>query len=221
VTGRLTFVAGLVAAVGLAGPAALASTTPVGPLPSGPTETVSLGAGATFTATLPKSQAPGRVWRIARAFDSSVVRELSEGETTKAVRVTFRAVGSGTTTVVFALTKGETAHAEAAHTFRVVVGGSGCPSLLPLPADPISPAVAAALKADPAKNKPQVTGAVVAPQDVQRGAQVKARCGPTVWQRTVVVSITDRAFLPSQSLSQRVVFVGRTSSGWRVWQRAH
>jgi hypothetical protein len=138
--------------------------------------------------------------------------------------VTFRAVRAGTTTVVFALTRGETAKAEAAHSFRVVVGGSGsaCPAnLLSLPANPINPAVAAALKSDPAKNRPQVTGAVVAPQDVQRGAQVKAQCGPTVWQRTVVVSITDRAFLPSQSLSQRVLFVGRTSGGWKVWQRAH
>jgi hypothetical protein len=42
-----------------------------------------------------------------------------------------------------------------------------------------------------------------------------------VWQRTVVVYITDRALLPSQSAAQRVLFVGRTDAGYRVWLRAH
>jgi hypothetical protein len=42
-----------------------------------------------------------------------------------------------------------------------------------------------------------------------------------VWQRTVVVYVTDRAFLPAQSASQRIVFVGRTAAGYRVWQRVH
>jgi hypothetical protein len=41
------------------------------------------------------------------------------------------------------------------------------------------------------------------------------------WRRTVVVYVVDRAFLPSQSASQRVLFVGRTRAGYRVWQRAH
>jgi hypothetical protein len=102
------------------------------------------------------------------------------------------------------------------------VTSANCPhDLLPLPANPITPSVAAALVGDRAANRPQVTGAAVASTDVQRGAQVKAQCGARLTRRTVVVYITDRALLPSQSLSQRVVFVGRTSHGYRVWQRAH
>jgi hypothetical protein len=141
--------------------------------------------------------------------------------------VTFRAVDEGTTRVVFALTRGERAHAYAARTFKVVVSraataGSACPTnLLQLTANPIGPAVTAALVDDSVANRPQVTGAMIASRDTQRGPEVKAACGTRVWQRTVVVYITDRALLPSQSLSQRVVFVGRTGAGYRIWERAH
>jgi hypothetical protein len=58
----------------------------------------------------------GRVWRIARPFNGKVVRETREGETKQQVWVTFRAVGKGSTRVVFALTRGETPHAYAAST---------------------------------------------------------------------------------------------------------
>jgi hypothetical protein len=203
---------------------ALSDSTPVGPLPSGPTSTVHLRPYATYRATLPKPSPAGRVWRIARAFDSQVVQEVAEGETAAgAIWVDFRAVGAGTTRVVFALTRGETAHAYAARTFAFVVAGqAACPTgLLPLTANPIGPASAASLASDPPKNKPQVTGAWIAVQDAARGAQVKAQCGVKTWRRTVVVYVVDRAFLPSQSASQRVLFVGRTRAGYRVWQRAH
>ena len=105
----------------------------------------------------------------------------------------------------------------------VARGGNGCPTtaLLPLDADAIGPSVSAAFSADPAKNRPQVVGAMLAAQDTDRGPQVKRDCGTRVWQRTVVVYITDRAFLPSASISERVLFVGRTPAGYRVWQRAH
>jgi len=222
---QLLALAVIAVATGAAASTALSDAPPVGPLPDGPTKTVSLAAGRIFEATLPKPAARGRVWRIARAYDSSVVRQVREGETARAVWVTFRAVAPGATTVVFALTRGETRHAEAARRFRLVVtkrSTGSCPrDLLPLPADPIGPAAAAALAADSAKNAPQVTGAVIASKDVQRGPQVKTRCGSVVSRRTVVVYITDRALLPSQSLSQRVVFVGRTTHGYRVWGRAH
>jgi CelD/BcsL family acetyltransferase involved in cellulose biosynthesis len=217
----------MTSAAGLAASAALSSAPPVGALPNGPTKAVSLAGGATFTATLPKAAVAGRVWRIARAYDAAVVREVREGESKRAVWVTFRAVAPGTTTVVFALTRGETAHAYAARSFRLVVAkrrasASGCPrDLLPLTANSIGPAVVAALIDDSAKNRPQVTRAAIAPEDAQRGPEAKARCGATVWRRTVVVSITDRALLPSQSLSQRVLFVGRTPAGYRVWRRVH
>ncbi|HZO98237.1 MAG TPA: hypothetical protein VFB42_12785 [Gaiellaceae bacterium] len=97
-----------------------------------------------------------------------------------------------------------------------------CPgNLLPLGRNAIGPAAAAALRADPPRNRPQVRGAMLAPADAARGPQAKAQCGRTVWERTVVVYLLDRAFLPSQSASQRVVFVGRTPAGYRVWARAH
>src|SRR5206468_1137994 len=106
---------------GPAATAAIASAPRVGPLPKGPVTTIELAAGRTFTASLPKPSLAGRVWRIARIFDAHVVRELREGESATAVKVTFRAVGAGTTRVVFALTRGETAHAYAARTYKVVV----------------------------------------------------------------------------------------------------
>jgi predicted secreted protein len=100
---------------------AVASATPVGPLPNGPTTTIAARIGHSFTVRLPKPKVAGRVWRIARPFDSQVVRETREGETAKDIWVTFRAVSGGSTKVVFALTKGETRHAYAAHTYKVVV----------------------------------------------------------------------------------------------------
>jgi len=100
---------------------AFASAPPVGPLPNGPTMTVRLAVGRNHTARLAQPQVAGRVWRIARSFDARVVREVREGETKGQVWVTFRAVGRGSTRVVFALTRGETAHAYAARSFRFVV----------------------------------------------------------------------------------------------------
>jgi predicted secreted protein len=100
---------------------AFASAPPVGKLPNGPTTTVQLVVGRNYTVRLPQPQVAGRVWRIARPFDSRVVREVREGETKQQVWVTFRAVGRGSSRVVFALTRGETAHAYAARSFRLVV----------------------------------------------------------------------------------------------------
>jgi hypothetical protein len=62
---------------------------------------------------------------------------------------------------------------------------------------------------------------MLARNDAVRGPQARRACGRTVWERTVVVYILDRALLPSQSASQRVLFVSRFESGYRVWQRAH
>jgi microcompartment protein CcmK/EutM len=199
--------------------AALAAAPPVGPLPTGPTKSIRVSAGETFTVTLPKSEIAGRVWRIARSYDDDVVLQVAEGDSPKVAWVTFRSVGAGTTRVVFALTRGETARA-AARTFVVTVPRAGCPDdLLPLGANAIGPAVTAALRADPARNRPQVTAAMLATSDRQRGPQARAECGARVWRRTLVVYIIDRAVLPAQSAAQRVLFVGRTPHGYRVWQR--
>lgn len=99
---------------------------------------------------------------------------------------------------------------------------AACPKgALPLPANPLGSAAAAALRADTPKNRPLVTGATLAPYAGVRGEQAKRACGAALWRRTVVVYVLDRSFLPSQSASQRVVFVARFRGGWRVWQRAH
>jgi hypothetical protein len=201
--------------------AASATAPPVGPLPPGPTTSVRVGPGGGFLVTLPRPAVAGGSWRVARAFDAKVVGQTWEHTTPSGgVELGFAAAGAGTTKLVFAVTRGETARAYASRTVRVTVG-QGCPTLKVLPADPLTPAIATALKLDPASNRPQVVAAAIAPHDTSRGPQATAQCGKRVAARTVSVSIVDRALLPSQSASQRVVFVGRTSAGWVAWERAH
>ena len=94
--------------------------------------------------------------------------------------------------------------------------------LLPLTgANPIGPATAAALRYSKTTSRSQVVSAALATMDRSRGLQAKFACGTSVYRRTVVVYITDRAALPSQGLSQRVFFVGRFETGYRVWQVVH
>lgn len=93
--------------------------------------------------------------------------------------------------------------------------------LLPLTANAIGPAAAAALRRERPADRPQVVSAALATDDRGRGAEAKFECGARVWRRTVVVYITLRAFFPSASLSERVDFVGRFKSGYHVWQVVH
>jgi hypothetical protein len=106
-----------------------------------------------------------------------------------------------------------------------------CPKrLLPLTPDAVSKAAAAALRAVPRLYAPIDTrGAIVtkasrASYDTDRGRTPKIQCGDRVWHRTVVVYLffprAER--IPSASLSQGVVFVGRGRRGaWRVWEKIH
>jgi len=105
----------------LTGPIAGASAPPVGPLPPGRTARIQTAAGELVAVALPRSNG-GRVWRIARPFDSSIVTEDSEANVGNNVVVVFRARGKGGTRLVFALTRGERAHAYQARTFVVNVG---------------------------------------------------------------------------------------------------
>lgn len=93
--------------------------------------------------------------------------------------------------------------------------------LLPLTANPIGPSVKAALRYTNRGAKPQVVRADLATVDHDRGGGAKFECGSRAWRRTVVVYITLRGFLPSASLSEKVFFVGRFKSGYRVWQLVH
>lgn len=100
--------------------AGLADSTPIGPLPSGPTSTIQTQKGQLVAFALPR-RAGGRVWRIARPFDSHVVQEVTEADVGASVVLVFKATGSGKTTVSFALTRGETAKAYESRRFVVIV----------------------------------------------------------------------------------------------------
>jgi hypothetical protein len=93
--------------------------------------------------------------------------------------------------------------------------------LLPLTPNSVGLAATAALRDTRPADRPQVAVADLATADRGRGPEAKFACGTRVWRRTVVVYVTLRAFLPSASLSERVVFVGRLRSGYRVWQVVH
>jgi hypothetical protein len=89
--------------------AAQADSTPVGPLPKGPVTTVATSPNQLVAVALPRATAKsGLVWRIARQYDSTVVREVSEADVGPNVVLVFKVVGRGTTSLVFALTRGDT-----------------------------------------------------------------------------------------------------------------
>ena len=106
-------------AVVLAGPGA-ATAPPVGPLPPGPTSTIQTTKGQLVAMALP-NRPNGRVWRVAAAINAKVIRQVSEGNVGKSVVVVYEAVGSGSATVTFALTRGETAKVYEARRYSVKV----------------------------------------------------------------------------------------------------
>jgi len=113
--------AALVAVVALAGATAAAtraSSPPIGPLPPGAHATVTTKAGELVAIALPH-RSGGRVWRIARRFDGSVLREVSEADVGQSVVIVFKAVRPGALTLSYALTRGETTKALEARTFTV------------------------------------------------------------------------------------------------------
>jgi hypothetical protein len=115
----LTLTGTLVAAAALAGGAA-ADSTPVGALPAGPTSTIATQKGELVSFALP-TRSNGRVWRVARAVNSSVLRQVGEADVGQSVVLVFKAVGKGKATVFFGLTRGETAKAFASRRYTVNV----------------------------------------------------------------------------------------------------
>ena len=101
--------------------AATAASPPVGALPPSPLTKVATQKGQLVAVALP-GRATGRVWRVARPFDSSVVDEVYEGQIGNTTVLVFRAVGSGFTRLVFALTAGEGPKAFEARRLQVKVG---------------------------------------------------------------------------------------------------
>ena len=98
--------AALLALVG-AGPGH-ADSTPVTSLPAGPMVTTTTKPGLLVAVALPRaSQSSGLVWRLARKFNSGVVRQISEADVGTSVVLVYKVVGRGNTSLVFALTRGD------------------------------------------------------------------------------------------------------------------
>ena len=109
-----------VAAAAVLAGVGLADSTPVGPLPKGPTSAIQTQKGQLVAVALPH-RANGRVWRVARQYNARVVQQVSEADIGKNVVLVFRAAGTGTTTIAFGLTRGETAKAYESRRFTVRV----------------------------------------------------------------------------------------------------
>ena len=112
----------LAIAVALEIPVARADSTPIGTLPRGPVSTITTSPSQLVAVALPHaSKKSGLSWRIARGYDANVVREISEADVGANVVVVFKVVGRGKTSLVFALTRGDTsAKAVKAATHRIL-----------------------------------------------------------------------------------------------------
>jgi hypothetical protein len=104
---RLAAAALAVAAV-LAPVSALADSTPIGPLPKGPTTTITAKRGGLVAVALPKD--PKLVWRFARPARGAgpVAKQVAETDAGPSVVVVYRIAQRGTVTIAYALTKGDT-----------------------------------------------------------------------------------------------------------------
>jgi hypothetical protein len=89
--------------------AARGDSTPIGPLPPGPVSTITTSPNQLVALALPHApKTSGLVWRLARRYDSRVVRQISEADVDANVVVVFRVLSRGKTSLVFALTRGDT-----------------------------------------------------------------------------------------------------------------
>jgi hypothetical protein len=120
---RLTVLVATVATCLVLAASSSADSTPVGPLPQGPIQTISVKKGQLVAVALPKASASsGLVWRIARSYDAQVVQQAEEADVGQRTVVVFRATGTGRTSVIFAQTRGDSsARAVKALRFRIQV----------------------------------------------------------------------------------------------------
>ena len=98
---------------------ALASSPPVGPLPPGPVTSITTPKGTLGSVAL--TSRTGKSWRLARAVSAKVLVEVSEANVGSSVVIVYRAVGRGSVSVRYGLTRGETRKAYASATFNVHV----------------------------------------------------------------------------------------------------
>lgn len=122
---RIAAIASVAALLSLAGASAgHADSTPVGPLPAGPVSKTTTKPGQLIAVALPRAkQGSGLVWRVARAYNSRIVRQVSEGDLGANVVLVYKVVGRGDTSLVFAQTRGDSSSkAVKAATYRVHSG---------------------------------------------------------------------------------------------------
>jgi hypothetical protein len=119
-TALVAVAAALTVALATMAGAGIAAAPPVGPLPAGPTSTISTQAGQLVAFALPH-RANGKVWRLAGKIDPKVVLQVSEGDIGSNVVLVFKATGKGSAKLSFGLTRGETAKAYEARRFLVNV----------------------------------------------------------------------------------------------------
>lgn len=104
--GLASLVTGLVLAIIAA---AQAASTPVGPLPAGPVSVTTTAPNQLVAVALRRApRQSGLVWRLARRYDSQIVRQISEADIAGNVLLVFKIVGRGNTRLVFAMTRGDT-----------------------------------------------------------------------------------------------------------------
>jgi hypothetical protein len=106
--------------------AALATTAsadapPVGRLTKGPVTTISTKVGSLVALALPSRPAStGLVWREARDVPP-ILNQITETEVDGNIVAVYKAVHTGTATVIYALTLGETAKVHATARFKILV----------------------------------------------------------------------------------------------------
>src|SRR5690348_15538392 len=100
----------LITAVALATTAvARGDSTPIGPLPPGPVTSTATSPNQLVAIALPHApKNSGLVWRLARRYDARVVRQIAEADVDASVVVVFKVLSRGKTSLVFALTRGDT-----------------------------------------------------------------------------------------------------------------
>jgi hypothetical protein len=85
-----------------------ADSTPVGPMPAGPVTTTTTKPGLLLAVALQHaSRTSGLTWRLARRYDPTILRQVSEADIGNSVVLVFKIVGRGDTSLVFALTRGD------------------------------------------------------------------------------------------------------------------
>jgi hypothetical protein len=97
----------LLSSVVLFATVASADSTPIGKIPAGPVTTIGTPKNGLVAVALPHQKA-GFVWRLARNVNPRVLRQVSETDVGANVVIVYKAVGVGTVSVIYAVTRGDT-----------------------------------------------------------------------------------------------------------------